>query len=575
MPMSTSNRNERSRRDERGRAKDHLDDYVRAFERAYGDRGCADPADFLPPPDHPLHAAVLSELVRVDMEFGWTCGRPKELGEYLRIFPQVAEDRDSLKGIAFEEFRLRHDAGEEPTPEEYLARYGVRLDAEVRRLRPAPSPYRGGGSARSTRGESMPELKMFGARPPRPLPALPAVGDEFLGFRLVGELGHGSFGKVFLARQKDLADRTVVLKVTADGPDEAQTLAQLRHDNIVPIYSRHYSGALRAVCMPYLGAVTLRDVFNDLRTQGSLPDSGQGLLSSLAKSSVLKASRAGADSASAAQPESATVTASQVQARSWPGSWWRRQREDGAPASDAANPPTELGAATVRPSMVPPMPDAALTPVAASPVGALSYVEAVVWMAARLAEGLAHAHARGILHRDMKPANILLADDGRPMLLDFNLAEDLKLKPDGDPGAIGGTLPYMAPEHLDAFHGGSRPVDARSDLYGLGVILFELLTGRPPFPQRDGVRAEMIRAMVVDRQATPPPPLRPWNPAVSHAIESIVHRCLAAEPANRYQSANELAEDLRRQLDHQPLLHAPEPSRRDASANGSAATESG
>ena len=81
----------------------------------------------------------------------------------------------------------------------------------------------------------------------------------------------------------------------------------------------------------------------------------------------------------------------------------------------------------------------------------MSYVDAVLWMGARLADGLAHAHARGIIHRDLKPANILLADNGQPMLLDFNLAEDIKLRSAAAAAQIGGTLPYMAPEHLQAF----------------------------------------------------------------------------------------------------------------------------
>jgi tetratricopeptide (TPR) repeat protein len=197
-------------------------------------------------------------------------------------------------------------------------------------------------------------------------------------------------------------------------------------------------------------------------------------------------------------------------------------------------------------------------------LGALSYVEAVVWLGARLADGLAHAHDRGILHRDMKPANILLTDDGRPMLLDFNLAEDLKLR--GGDGAteagIGGTLPYMAPEHLAAFGDGGAAVDARSDLYAVGVILFEMLTGRPPFPVREGTRPDSIRALIADRQG-PPPRLAPWNRAVSPAVESIVRRCLEPDPGRRYRSARELGEDLRRHLAHRPLAHAPDPSRRE------------
>src|SRR5439155_26511767 len=85
----------------------------------------------------------------------------------------------------------------------------------------------------------------------------------------------------------------------------------------------------------------------------------------------------------------------------------------------------------------------------------MSYVEAVFWLAARLAAGLAHAHARGVLHRDLKPANVLLADDGRPVLLDFNLSSS----GDGS-GLVGGTWPYMAPEALEAFLGRPRRVDA-------------------------------------------------------------------------------------------------------------------
>jgi tetratricopeptide (TPR) repeat protein len=184
----------------------------------------------------------------------------------------------------------------------------------------------------------------------------------------------------------------------------------------------------------------------------------------------------------------------------------------------------------------------------------LSYVEAVLWLGARLADGLAHAHERGIVHRDLKPANVLLTDDGQPMLLDFNLAHDTK------PGAaevarVGGTLPYMAPEHLEAFRGSPAVSDARSDLYSLGVILYELLTGRLPFAVPGGPPAELLPALLLQR-CRPAPRLRPANRAVTPAVEAIVRRLLEPDPQRRYQTARELREDLQRQLDNLPLRHA-------------------
>ncbi len=119
-----------------------------------------------------------------------------------------------------------------------------------------------------------------------------------------------------------------------------------------------------------------------------------------------------------------------------------------------------------------------------------SFVRASAWIGARLAEGLEHAHSRGLLHRDLKPSNILIAADGTPMLLDFNLAADCVNPEEGDRAMMGGTLPYMAPEHLDAFNpNGSTPpeaVDERADVYALGLILFEMIAGQHPFPEPPG-----------------------------------------------------------------------------------------
>ena len=107
------------------------------------------------------------------------------------------------------------------------------------------------------------------------------MGDEFLGFRLIGELGRGGFGRVYLALQGDLADRPVALKVSPELSGESQMLARLQHTNIVPIYSTHRVEPLQAVCMPYFGSTTLRHVLDDLEGQDALPLSGRGLLGAL------------------------------------------------------------------------------------------------------------------------------------------------------------------------------------------------------------------------------------------------------------------------------------------------------
>jgi serine/threonine protein kinase/tetratricopeptide (TPR) repeat protein len=190
------------------------------------------------------------------------------------------------------------------------------------------------------------------------------------------------------------------------------------------------------------------------------------------------------------------------------------------------------------------------------------YVAAVLALVARLADGLAYAHERGVLHQDLKPANVLLSDDGQPMLLDFNLARDS----DARSAFVGGTLPYMAPEQLKAFRDGRAHADARSDVYALGLVLHELLTGELPFPVPGG-EAD-VPAMIAARRAGPPD-VRRRNKDVTPAVASIVRHCLAPNPARRYQSARSLCEDIERHLADLPLRWAPEPSWRERAAKWS------
>ncbi|MFO0952541.1 MAG: protein kinase [Isosphaeraceae bacterium] len=195
-------------------------------------------------------------------------------------------------------------------------------------------------------------------------------------------------------------------------------------------------------------------------------------------------------------------------------------------------------------------------------LGRRDYAQAIAWWGARMAEALEHAHDHGVLHRDVKPSNVLVTRDGLPMLLDFNLARRAASDQDpADEGLPGGTLDYMSPEHLEELaEGQGDRVDARSDVYGLGVLLFEALVGSRPFVISRNVdnATEMLLSAAQGRRAGPPR-LRDTRPDVPAALEAVVLRCLQPDPDDRYASAADLAIDLQAVADDQPLRFAREP----------------
>ena len=166
----------------------------------------------------------------------------------------------------------------------------------------------------------------------------------------------------------------------------------------------------------------------------------------------------------------------------------------------------------------------------------------VITLGAQLAEGLSAAHERGVVHRDLKPGNLRLTTDGRLKILDFGLAK-LRLPVTASAAteslsetqAMAGTLPYMAPEQL---LGGE--IDARTDIHAAGSVLYEAATGKRPFAEVEG--SQLVGAIL----RKPPQPPTALNPKLSPELERIILKCLEKEPDNRYQSAKELAVDLRR-----------------------------
>jgi serine/threonine protein kinase len=310
---------------------------------------------------------------------------------------------------------------------------------------------------------------------------LPGPGQKLGDFELLRLLGTGSFAKVFLARQASL-DRQVALKVSLNRGHEARTLAGLEHDHIVRVFSEVIDAErdLRLVCMQYVPGATLEEIIDALASRRGRKASGRAVLEFL---------------------------------------------------DEQVRDPAALDLAALR--------DREL-------LAGLDAVEAGCWMGARLAEALAHAHGLGVLHRDVKPANILVNRYGRPLLVDFNVSRSSR--PTERPAAetLGGTLAYMAPEHLDAFAKGrdDESVNASSDVYSLGVVLYELFAGRRPFPTPLVVESvtAMMHGMADERRGGPPP--LPPEAEAPPSLQRVLSRCLAPRPEDRFATAAELAAAL-------------------------------
>jgi serine/threonine protein kinase len=320
---------------------------------------------------------------------------------------------------------------------------------------------------------------------PSPPPRFPELGERFGGFRLRSVLGHGGAARVYLANDEDLGDREVALKVSPDRGDEPSIQGRLDHAHIVPVLS---------VARP--------------------PETGlRGLCMPYRPGLSLDRVIDRVDPA--ARPRHARVLRDVL-------------IPEGRPESEAfRDSPGWHG----------------------FPSGG-TYADGVAWVGATLARALGYAHARGILHRDVKPANVLLTLRDGPQLLDFNLAHDPHASRQAEAALRGGTLPYMAPEQLEAFLDPERwqGVGPAADLYSLGLVLRELLTGRRPAAPDPSLPLPRAIAEMLDRRAEPAPSLRAPNPQVPPALDAVIRRCLAADPADRYPSAEGLADDLERLL---------------------------
>lgn len=170
-------------------------------------------------------------------------------------------------------------------------------------------------------------------------------------------------------------------------------------------------------------------------------------------------------------------------------------------------------------------------------------MEYAIAIAAQVADALHHAHQRGIIHRDVKPSNILISRDGRPLLTDFGIAKALHESTGlTRTGTSIGTPEYMAPEQIQG-----QPVDARTDIYALGIVLYEMLAGWVPFSSTTPV------ATLYKQVNEPPPPLRQVNIGISAWLQDIVLKAMEKNPWDRYQKASEMAAALRQRRGAEPV----------------------
>ncbi|MGV9663075.1 serine/threonine-protein kinase [Nocardia niigatensis] len=312
------------------------------------------------------------------------------------------------------------------------------------------------------------------------------VGDRVDDFDLLVELGSGAFARVFLARQRSM-QRLVAVKISQNHGTESETLAQLDHEHIVRVFDQRLLAdrELKLLYMQYLPGGTLSKVLALVRSREPADRDGGLLLEAV--------DAAMRDKGGLVPGESATRAA--LPRRSWP--------------------------------------------------------ETVAWLGSRLARALGYAAGNGVLHRDIKPANVLLTADGSPKLADFNISFSQHVAGASPLAYFGGSLAYMSPEQLAACHP-QRPqtaeqLDGRSDIYALGVVLWELLTGHRPFD--DETRAgdsesSLERMLRLRSHAIDPRHLDELPPDCPATLRRVLLKCLAPDREDRWPTGAALAQQL-------------------------------
>ena len=408
-----------------------------------------------------------------------------------------------------EEFVARYRRGERPSLTEYTQKH-PELAERIRQVFPMMVLMEEAAPAADPRQPAT--CAEQSTDPIGPLPKPRQLG----GYRILREIGRGGMGVVYEAEQVALG-RHVALKVlplhaTKDAARlqrfrrEARAAARLHHTHIVPVYEVGDEGDICYYAMQYIHGQPLDQVLEEVRALREAPGDGGAKLAA-----PNAASRAVAHSLCRGPSKTPEVAATSGVL---------------APLAAGALPPEQPAASSI---------------LQTSPV---HYFRSVARIGLQVAGALSYAHREGVIHRDIKPSNLLLDFEGRVWVADFGLAKT-EAEPLTGSGDLVGTLRYMPPERLRGWS------DPRSDIYSLGLTLYEMLALKPAFDQTDQVR------LVHQLLHVEPPPLRKLDHQLSRDLATIVTKAIDKEPGRRYQTADELALDLQRFLEDRPVQARP------------------
>lgn len=441
--------------------------------------------------------------------------------------PEVTDDSAEVINAAeteqfgriTDEFLGAVRAGKEPDVEEYAARY-PQFAEDIRDLIPTLVLME---SAKSQCGHPV----QISIRQNIPLQQLQ---DSLVDFHIIRELGRGGMGVVYEAEQISLG-RRVALKVLPPQLNsgsiqrdrferEARVAAQLHHTNIVPVFGVGKTSDYCYYAMQYIEGASLERVLKSLRLLG--------IESAYATPDEFRKGERDEQ----IQPDAATQTVARMLLLGETAENTEDQGSNGQgkPLASDSNPLIDA-TSSIRPHR--------LVPFAGK--GTEYYWQRVAIVGKQVANALQYAHEQNVTHRDIKPSNLVLDLNGTVWVTDFGLAKIEEQKDLTRSGDVLGTMRYLAPE---ALRGEAGP---KSDIYSLGLTLYELIALRPAFDASD------IHSLVNQITNSHPPALEEVRPGVPRDLATIIQRAIAEDPNDRYSEARDLADDLRRFTNDEPI----------------------